>query len=103
MVVEYNSHDHLLICKGSFGTISSICTQAKIGETITPLTDEVMKKVNLLHDQLNNQGFRVLAIAFKELPVQSEPAYHTKDEHSLILMGILSFLDPPKQSAATAH
>ena len=102
VVVGYNSHDHLLICKGSLGTILSICTHAKQGDKITPLTKEVIVKINELHDLLNNQGFRILALAYKELPIQLEPSYHAKDEHSMILMGFMSFLDPPKQTAAVA-
>lgn len=102
IVVGYNTDDHLLICKGSFGTISPICTQAKIGGTITPLNGEVMEKVNHLHNQLNNQGFRVLAVATKDLPAQLEHAYHIKDESSMTLIGLLAFLDPPKQTAAAA-
>src|SRR5450756_1686411 len=31
-----------------------------------------------------------------------EPAYAVKDESDLILLGFLSFLDPPKESAAEA-
>lgn len=102
VVVENNARDHLLICKGSLGTIASICTHAKMGEALIPLTEEVLSQVNRVHDQLNSQGFRVLAVAYKVLPAQLEPAYHIKDEFSMVLMGFLSFLDPPKQTAATA-
>lgn len=102
VVVGHNTHDHLFICKGSLGTILSTCTHVKVGGVVTPLTDEIVKKVNQLHDQLNNEGFRVLAVAYKDLPIQLEPAYHTKDECALTLIGFLSFLDPPKQTAALA-
>ena len=32
----------------------------------------------------------------------SDQEYKTKDEHSLVLMGFLAFLDPPKQTAKEA-
>lgn len=101
-VVVDHAQEHFLICKGSLGTIAEICTHAKIGDQILPFTEEIKNKATLLHDQLNAQGMRLLAIAYKTLPVQLEPAYHTKDEHSLTLLGFLSFLDPPKQSASLA-
>lgn len=100
-VVVSNTINHLLICKGSLSTIVSICTHAKIGEEIVPFTDDIKKNIELLHNQLNIQGFRVLALAYKVLPQQAH-VYHIKDEFSLILMGFLSFLDPPKQSASLA-
>jgi Mg2+-importing ATPase len=102
VVSSNNSGPHLFICKGSFSTIATICTQAKINDTIIPFTDEIMKKVSLMHDQLNHDGFRVLAIAYKELPIQLKPDYHIKDECYMTLIGFLAFLDPPKQTAAIA-
>jgi len=54
-------------------------------------------------DQLNAQGFRVIALAYKEMPgATDEPTYAVKDESDLILLGFLSFLDPPKDTAAQA-
>jgi Mg2+-importing ATPase len=52
---------------------------------------------------LNGQGFRVIALAYKEMPNASdEPVYSISDESDLILLGFLSFLDPPKNTAAEA-
>jgi Mg2+-importing ATPase len=54
-------------------------------------------------DELNSQGFRVIALAYKEMPGSSdEPTYAVKDESDLILLGFLAFLDPPKETAAEA-
>jgi len=54
-------------------------------------------------DELNGQGFRVIALAYKQMPgATDEPMYSVKDESDLILLGFLSFLDPPKDTAAQA-
>jgi Mg2+-importing ATPase len=54
-------------------------------------------------DDLNAQGFRVIALSYKEMPGASDkPVYAVKDESELILLGYLSFLDPPKESASEA-
>jgi len=56
-----------------------------------------------LADDLNGQGFRVIALAYKQMPGGSdEPVYSVKDESDLILLGFLAFLDPPKDTAAEA-
>jgi Mg2+-importing ATPase len=46
---------------------------------------------------LNGQGFRVITLAYKEMPGSSdEPVYAVKDESDLTLLGFLAFLDPPR-------
>src|SRR5665811_826920 len=48
-------------------------------------------------------SFRVIALAYKQMPGSSdEPVYSVKDESDLILLGFLAFLDPPKDTAAEA-
>jgi Mg2+-importing ATPase len=54
-------------------------------------------------NSLNGQGFRVIALGYKEMPgAPDQPVYSVKDERDLILLGFLSFLDPPKDTAAEA-
>jgi Mg2+-importing ATPase len=49
---------------------------------------------------LSNDGFRVLAVAIKELP--GEKICSRDDERDLVLKGYVAFLDPPKRTAAGA-
>jgi P-type Mg2+ transporter len=50
---------------------------------------------------LNSQGFRVIVLAYKEMPdAPDQPVYKSKDEIDLVLLGFLAFLDPPKVTAA---
>ena len=51
-------------------------------------------------DELSADGFRVLAIAYRD--VEPQAAYSKDDERNLVLMGYVAFLDPPKDSAAPA-
>jgi P-type Mg2+ transporter len=41
-------------------------------------------------------------VAYKECPADAHKEYKASDEHSLILIGFLAFLDPPKLSAEKA-
>src|SRR5260370_13164716 len=51
-------------------------------------------------DTLSGDGFRVLALAYRDLA--PKPAYSKDDERDLILRGYVAFLDPPKDSARAA-
>jgi len=52
------------------------------------------------YENLSADGFRVLAVASKDL--EKRAAYSKDDECELILKGYVAFLDPPKETAATA-
>jgi Mg2+-importing ATPase len=52
-------------------------------------------------DKLNNDGYRVLGIAYREFPSDRE-TFKIEDENKLILLGYIAFFDPPKESAAGA-
>jgi len=67
---------------------------------VTPEHDAHRK---LLVQDLNAQGFRVVAVAYKVMPGDDdEPHYEKQDESDMTLLGYLAFLDPPKDSAMEA-
>src|SRR5512141_2293130 len=81
----------------------SLCTRVEVkGEAIEVLPEHDAKRRQLA-DELNGQGFRVIALAYKQMPGgPDEPVYSVKDESDLILLGFLAFLDPPKDTATEA-
>jgi Mg2+-importing ATPase len=83
--------------------VLGLCTRVEVkGEVIEVLPEHDAKRRQLA-DDLNGQGFRVIALAYKQMPGGSdEPVYSVKDESDLILMGFLAFLDPPKDTATEA-
>ena len=50
---------------------------------------------------LNSDGFRVVAVAYKEMD-PTKTTYSIADEADLTLLGYIAFLDPPKESAREA-
>ena len=68
---------------------------------ISPLTDDIRVEILKEVDQLNQQGLRVLGVAYKT-GLKEGFAYSVEDEKEMILTGYLAFLDPPKPSAAPA-
>ncbi len=103
VVVEDDTGLNTLICKGAVEEVLSQCTRVEVkGEVIQVLPEHDAKRRQLA-DDLNGQGFRVIALAYKQMPGSSdEPVYSVKDESDLILLGFLAFLDPPKDTAAAA-
>jgi Mg2+-importing ATPase len=101
VVVEEENHHHELICKGAVEEILQVCTQVKVNDQILPVDAAIREQVTQLNRGLNEDGLRVIAVAYKELPLDQH-SYSVADEHNLILMGLIAFLDPPKDSAAHA-
>jgi P-type Mg2+ transporter len=53
--------------------------------------------------ELNAEGFRVIAVAYRMFPgTDDTPHYTINDEKDLTLLGYLAFLDPPKDTASEA-
>ncbi|HEY4953365.1 MAG TPA: magnesium-translocating P-type ATPase, partial [Gemmatimonadaceae bacterium] len=103
VVVEDETGMNMLICKGAVDEVMSLCTRVEVKGDVIEVLPEHDAKRRQLADDLNGQGFRVIALAYKQMPSGSdEPVYSVKDESDLILLGFLAFLDPPKDTAAEA-
>jgi Mg2+-importing ATPase len=95
---------HVLICKGAVEELFNVCSHAKYHGEIMPMNEFVRLEGLRVTQSLNEDGFRVIAVAYKEIPIPLDtvPTYSAKDECDLILVGYLAFLDPPKDSAIEA-
>ena len=92
---------HILICKGAVEEVFAACKHYVIGTEVGLLDDSHFKSAQATTAKLNGDGFRVVAVAFKEMP-QAQTAYSVKDEADLTLLGYIAFLDPPKETCAAA-
>ncbi len=101
-VVVRANNENLLVSKGSLATILPQCNWVREGEKVYPIDTVKQDKIRELHDSLNNKGLRVLAVAFRNVTGLNKTTFSAGDETSLILVGFLAFLDPPKASAAEA-
>lgn len=103
VVVQDEAGLNTLICKGAVEEMLGLCNRVEINGgaiNVLPAYDTQRRQ---LTDDLNSQGFRVIALAYKQMPgAPDEPVYSVKDESDLILLGFLAFLDPPKDTAAEA-
>ncbi|CAM1000219.1 magnesium-translocating P-type ATPase [Rhodanobacter sp. Root179] len=101
VVVADGDGEHVLICKGAVEEMLAICAFAKTGDVTEPLTDERRREIRAMTHRLNEDGLRVLVVAVRRESAHARP-YGVADESGLVAVGCLAFLDPPKDSAATA-
>lgn len=100
-VVQDKKGKTQMVTKGAVEEMLSICSYAECDGTVQPLTAEIRKRILDTVDDLNDKGFRVLAIAQKSNP-SPVGAFGVKYECEMVLLGYLAFLDPPKESTADA-
>ena len=101
VVVSRGAGEHLLICKGAVEEMLAICAFEKDEAATVPLTEARRDEIKAMTRRLNEDGLRVLVVAVRRQPSR-EQAYSVADEDALVAIGCLAFLDPPKDSAATA-
>ncbi|CAG8539823.1 3290_t:CDS:2, partial [Dentiscutata erythropus] len=113
VILESNQDDHrFLISKGALDEMLSCCSHIYVGSgidfvdgifpttDIIPLTQDILVSIRNLNNTLNDDGLRVIGVAFKRMKERVE--FSVAHESDLILVGLCGFLDPPKQSAKPA-
>jgi Mg2+-importing ATPase len=100
VLIEEAEGKAVLLAKGAPEEIFLRCSQFELDGRLSPMTVDQMVGLKQEYDDLSNDGFRVLAVATKELP--GKHICTKDDERELILRGYVAFLDPPKTSAARA-
>jgi P-type Mg2+ transporter len=100
-VVVEKRKKHILIAKGAPEEIIERCSYYEIDGIIKKLNKRVLQEFIKTSDSHRNQGFRVLALAYKDFE-KKKTVYEQGDETDLVLKGFMIFLDPPKPSARHA-
>jgi Mg2+-importing ATPase len=101
VVSKKETDQHILICKGAVEEIISICTKGELVGNTYDLTMAQRDEMLQLARELNEDGFRVIAVAHKDMP-PDQAVYGVADESNLTLIGYIAFLDPPKETARAA-
>jgi Mg2+-importing ATPase len=103
IVVQDEKQQQRLICKGAVEEMLAIATHVREGQTTLVLDDKRRATLSALACQYNEDGFRVLLLATRELGDQGcTLPLSEADERDLVVQGLLTFLDPPKESAQEA-
>jgi Mg2+-importing ATPase len=100
VVVKTPEGVHRLVCKGAPEEIFKRCTRYELEGELRPMEQVLIQDLKEEYDNLSADGFRVLALAYRDL--SAKPEYSKEDECDLVLKGYVAFLDPPKDSATPA-
>src|SRR5581483_7790933 len=101
VVLERGDEAHILICKGAVEEVFAVCTRYVVNDAEGALDASHFAQAKNTTAMLNADGYRVIAVAFKEMP-PAQVAYSVVDESNLTLLGYIAFLDPPKETVAPA-
>ena len=103
VIVETSQDQHILICKGAVEEIMQLSSHVEINGEALEVTTEHDEHRKKRVRELNSDGFRVIAVAYRIFPgTDDTPHYTISDESDLTLLGYMAFLDPPKTSATEA-
>lgn len=100
VAVEIDNKDEL-ITKGAVEEILNICTTFEYKGQTEKLTNEKIENMRKICKNLNEEGFRVVAIC-KKIITNNKKDFNSTDEKYMTLLGFIGFLDPPKESAKEA-
>ena len=90
----------ILLTKGAPEEVFLRCSHFELDGKLSAMDPDLIVGLKQEYDSLSNDGFRVLAVATKELVEKQICA--KADESDLVLRGYVAFLDPPKDTAARA-
>jgi len=100
-VIVRHENELLLITKGAPESILHLCSAYEVNgerKALDGVDGEVRTKFVQIYQDLSSQGYRVLAVAYR--PITQQTTYPKTDEQTLVLLGFLTFADPPKPDAA---
>ncbi|HTP26798.1 MAG TPA: magnesium-translocating P-type ATPase [Anaeromyxobacteraceae bacterium] len=100
VVVALPDGGHRLICKGAPEEVYRRCPLFEHDGEQLPMETVLIDDLRLEYEKLSCDGFRVLAIAYRDF--EPKETYSKADERDLVLRGYVAFFDPPKDSARPA-
>ncbi|HGH3561491.1 TPA: magnesium-translocating P-type ATPase [Acinetobacter baumannii] len=98
VVVKTPQQKACMITKGAVEEMLKVCRYVEVNGKVEPLTKQREVAIEALTQRYNRDGLRVVAVAYREFKNHQEN-YSVVDESDLILIGYITFLDPPKESA----
>ncbi|KAL7254991.1 hypothetical protein ACSBR1_009201 [Camellia fascicularis] len=108
--MELNAKDksnRIVITKGALEEVIKICSfieHIDSGE-IARFSVEDHQRILNMGEELSNDGLRIIGVAMKRIETQTgnrNVAYDDSVECEMVFLGLISFFDPPKESAKQA-
>ena len=100
VIVDTPTGKTRLICKGAPEEVFKRCSSFEYDGEVMPMETVLIEDLREEYRRLSADGFRVLAIAYRDM--ERKAAYAKADESGLVLRGYIAFFDPPKETTAPA-
>ncbi|KAI5324733.1 hypothetical protein L3X38_033806 [Prunus dulcis] len=102
-----HSFERVMVTKGALEEVMKICSSIEdvdSGTNITFTSERYQRILNMV-EEISNEGLGVIGVAIKSL--DTETSYQRKDndetfESDMVFLGLITFFDPPKDSAKQA-
>ena len=94
--------EEIAFVKGAPREVLDLCTQAMIGKITCALDTGLHAKIMAQNDAYARRGLRVLALAFRRLPIRSGATTSANVERDLTFLGLMAMLDPARPEVAKA-
>ncbi|CAI9109562.1 OLC1v1009406C1 [Oldenlandia corymbosa var. corymbosa] len=106
--ISWNTYfrGRVLITKGALEEVVKLCSfvEDDDGTNLSTFTVQDNERILNISEKLSSNGLRLLGVAIKRLETVNIPGmvYDEQIESNMIFLGLLSFFDPPKDSAKQA-
>ncbi len=94
-----------LIAKGAPDVLLERCSGVLVGDDVVPLDDEWRARLLADVEGLSADALRTLGTAYRPVPegeLTTPEDMDESDEHSLVFLGMVGIIDPPRDEARTA-
>jgi len=98
VLVSSEDKKSIVITKGALVNVLDVCTKAELADGSKVDIQSFKERILKRFEELSNKGFRVLAIAYRNLGDKSQIG--RQDETDMAFLGLLTFFDPIKQGLA---
>ncbi|MCB0154559.1 MAG: cation-translocating P-type ATPase, partial [Anaerolineae bacterium] len=95
----------LVFTKGALDSLLPISEQVWVEGSPEPLSATWRERIIAAHDQLAQQGMRILSVGFRLVPaeaIQADQIKAAEIEQNLIFVGLIGMIDPPRPEVKAA-
>ncbi len=101
MSTKYRLHGiPTVLTKGAVDVLLDRVDNIRLDDQIVPITEEHKKEILDKNMEFSNNGLRVLAFAYKEVP--EDDILTLEDETGYTFLGLISMIDPPREESKEA-
>ena len=101
MSTKYQIHGiPTILTKGALDVMLGRTSRIRTAKGVCPITEEDKKRIADKNREFSENGLRVLAFGYKEVPM--DDVLEPDDEQDLIFLGLVSMMDPPREESRIA-